>query len=198
MGKVENSSLSHATEVNGDNRINTVCPDCESSHLVNKFENEAMEYGAGDSATIINVAIPVTHCLNCGFSFTGSDAANLRHDAICRHLNLLTPLEIRQLRVSLGLTQEGFSKLSGIGVASLGRWEASQLLQSKSHDKLMRLMGNAQNIKQLKQEARTESQKNIEGNNFFRPRALNPDKLASILHAGQKFLLRPSRPVLCT
>lgn len=57
-----------------------------------------------------------------------------------RQLGLLTPEEIRTKREQLGLTQQQLAELLGLGGNSLSRWEKGRVYQSRSLDKLLRVI----------------------------------------------------------
>ena len=56
-------------------------------------------------------------------------------------LGLLSPTEIKAIRVKAGLSQSEISKLLGIGEKTYTRWETGKSLQNKSSDNLIRLFG---------------------------------------------------------
>jgi putative zinc finger/helix-turn-helix YgiT family protein len=84
--------------------------------------------------------VPVKECPSCGEVFLGPEAGRIRHNAICRALGLLAPDEIKSIREGLGQSQEEFADLTGIGVATISRWERGRLLQSRAHDRYLRLI----------------------------------------------------------
>ena len=86
----------------------------------------------------LTVVLPVEHCESCGEFFMGADAEIAQHEAVCRYLDRLTPAEIKKLRKSLRLNQADFAVKVGVGIASIKRWEAGNLIQSTSMDKLLR------------------------------------------------------------
>ena len=53
---------------------------------------------------------------------------------------LLNPDEIRALRHSLGLTQTEFERILGVGKPTCSRWENGVALQSRTTDRLMRVI----------------------------------------------------------
>lgn len=55
-----------------------------------------------------------------------------------RKCGLLSPEEIKSYRNDLGLTQEQFQTLLGVGKLSVCRWETGRLAQSKTVDNLIR------------------------------------------------------------
>ena len=65
-------------------------------------------------------------------------------------LQVLTPTEIRILRKNTGLTIKEFSKFTGIGQASISRWENSTLIQNKAMDFYLRLLGVFENLQAIR------------------------------------------------
>jgi putative zinc finger/helix-turn-helix YgiT family protein len=102
---------------------------------------DEFEYGPDDERiTVVAEAVPVLACPECGEVLYGPEAAKVRHQAICRTLGLLSPAEIKALRERLGPDQEDFARLTGIGVATLSRWERGRLLQTRALDRYLRLL----------------------------------------------------------
>jgi putative zinc finger/helix-turn-helix YgiT family protein len=102
---------------------------------------DEFEYGPDDERiTVVAEAVPVLACPACGETLYGPEAATVRHQAICRALGLLSPAEIKALRERLGPDQEDFARLTGIGVATLSRWERGRLLQTRALDRYLRLL----------------------------------------------------------
>jgi putative zinc finger/helix-turn-helix YgiT family protein len=96
--------------------------------------------------------VPFEWCPHCGERLGGPDAAAVRHRAICKALGLLTPEEIRGIRDRLGMTQAEFSGLTGIGEATISRWERGRLLQNRANDRYLRLVaGLPQSVSLLRE-----------------------------------------------
>jgi putative zinc finger/helix-turn-helix YgiT family protein len=109
--------------------------------MVARRIRDQFEYGPDDERiTVIAEAVPVLACLACGEMLFGPEAAAVRHQAICRALGLLSPAEIKALRERLGPDQGDFARLTGIGVATLSRWERGRLLQTRAMDRYLRLL----------------------------------------------------------
>ncbi len=130
-----------------------VCPSCGSDDISSTQETEVFTYGAGDNAAQLSVTVPVHHCANCGLSYTGDDAEMLRHEAVCAHLGVLSPREIRAIRERYGLSQAEFAEITKIGKASLSRWEGALLIQNQANDNLLFLLQMPENLERLKARA---------------------------------------------
>jgi DNA-binding transcriptional regulator YiaG len=110
------------------------CGQCGSGRVSRLEEVEDFQYGVGDDSVRLSATVPVYTCGDCEFRFTNELAEVLRHDAVCKHIGVLTPGEITAIRGEFNLTRERFSHLTGFGIASLARWENGQLIQSKSNN----------------------------------------------------------------
>jgi len=127
-----------------------VCARCGSDRVRTRLETDRFEHRDGERATPLDVEIPVRACLRCGFEFTDATAEEKRHEAVCRHLGVLTPREILSLRQRYRLSRADFVRLTRIGEASLARWEGGLVIQNGSIDQLLYLMSFPENIDRLK------------------------------------------------
>lgn len=125
------------------------CPDCGDSEFTISDVEDSFQYGPGTDAVELSIVIPVHTCNSCGYQFTGHDAEVIRHEAVCRHLGRMTPAKIRELRESHNLTREAFAAISGIGNASLARWESGHLVQSAAYDNFLYLLLSKENLENL-------------------------------------------------
>src|SRR2546421_12140352 len=126
---------------NGQHDGPRICPSCGAPSLERRFVKDRFEYGAEDKTVWVEAEnVPVEICARCHETFSGPEAARVRHDAICKTLGLLTPSEIRNLRERLGMTQEQFADWTGIGVATISRWERGRWLQTRAHDRFLRTL----------------------------------------------------------
>lgn len=118
------------------------CSVCGKGFLTPRRIDKTFEYGDEDTNLITVTAhdVPVQVCEACGETYSGPEAARLEHEAICRALGLLTPIEIRRIREKSGPSQEEFAELIGISVATLSRWEQGRLVQNKALDRYLRLL----------------------------------------------------------
>lgn len=133
------------------------CPECDSEDISTSYENETVPYGSGTEATNLTCTVPVRKCKACGLSFTDDEAAEIRHEAVCRHLKVLTPAEVLSIRRSYGLSRNEFSKLTHIGEASLARWENGYLIQNSANDQLLFLLQFVENVERLRRREQATS-----------------------------------------
>jgi putative zinc finger/helix-turn-helix YgiT family protein len=123
-----------------------VCPNCNGTKFRLERREQRFLYGREGEASEIAAIVPVHTCKNCGFEFTGEGAEEARHEAICRHLRLMTPREIKALREKYEMTRAEFAELSRLGTASLARWEAGILIQNGANDQLLYLLQYEENV----------------------------------------------------
>ena len=72
-----------------------------------------------------------------------SDAARATLEKVkARHLGLLTPAQIKTLRIRLGLTQKQISRLLQVGKKSWTRWETGKERPSRSMNVLLRALSD--------------------------------------------------------
>lgn len=126
------------------------CPVCEKACVTVRKVMDTFLYGEGQDAKELTVEIPVHECSACGFRYFDEAAEKIRHAAVCRHLGILSPDEIRRIRKTNALSQSAFAAITGLGEATLARWESGILFQNRANDKYLRILMNAENIRMLK------------------------------------------------
>ena len=115
------------------------CPDC-SGTFERQWEDTTIPYGAGQDAADIPARLPLYTCLGCGLQTLDEEGERLQHEAVCGHLGILSPREIKTIREVHGMTRDEFAELTGIGESSLGRWERALNMQSVAYDRYLRLL----------------------------------------------------------
>ena len=125
------------------------CPVCSSQSVTTHDETEDFAYRAGGSEYAVHAVIPVHTCAACGESFLSEVGERARHRAICGAMQRLTPEDILALRQRLSMSRKAFAELSGVGEASLARWETGELIQNESNDNLLRLLLIDENVRTL-------------------------------------------------
>jgi DNA-binding transcriptional regulator YiaG len=104
------------------------------------WTRHTFDYGSGESAVELSVEVPVHRCDGCDFEFTDEIAERLRHEAVCDHLGVLSPAQIRRIRERHGMTRAQFARVTGLGEASLNRWENGLNIQTHANDRYLRLL----------------------------------------------------------
>lgn len=126
------------------------CEMCGATGLKTELVRNPFIYGTGSDAVELSADIPVHTCTPCAVSFTGDEAATIEHEAVCRHLGVLTPAEIRALRNRYGLSRAAFSRVTGFGEATLARWEGREVIQNSSSDRYLRLLQDPATFRRLR------------------------------------------------
>ncbi len=178
------------------------CPNCDSKKIGTEYRTEDFAYGEGAKSTKLRVKIPVRRCSNCGLEYEDHEAFDVRHGAICDHLGVMRPAQVRQLRIETYGTREAFAAATGIGTASLARWESGTHIQSPAYDRYMRLLGIAdvraklvETLQQVKGSFEAPATKVHLGERFM-PRLLNSEMMAKNKRAANQFALRGARALV--
>lgn len=86
----------------------------------------------------VSVDVPVARCAACGEATHPAEAAGIRHSAVCRARGLLAPADIVAARRSMGMTQLELAEATGLGIASIRRWECGTAMQTVANDRALR------------------------------------------------------------
>ena len=128
--------------------IHRTCAEC--SHPVKTYWHEhSFRYGLAESAVDLAVRLPVRRCERCDFDYLDEEGERLKHEAVCRHLGVLSPAEVRRIRKRHGLSRKAFAKLTGIGEASLARWENGIKIQTLAYDRYLRFLAQPEGLAKL-------------------------------------------------
>lgn len=115
------------------------CAECGSA-IATSWHSHTFRFGTGESAADLTVRLPVRRCDGCDFDYLDYEGERIKHEAVCHHLGVLTPAEIFGIRKSHGLSRAAFAKITGIGEASLSRWESGIKVQNPANDRYLRLL----------------------------------------------------------
>ena len=128
----------------------TLCDLCGATSLRVELVRDPFIYGVGEEAVELSADVRVHTCSDCGESYTGPDAEVAYHEAVCRHLGILTPAEIRAMRTGYGFSRDEFARLTGFGKATVGRWERGEVTQNRSADRYLRLLHDPEIMRRLR------------------------------------------------
>ena len=98
------------------------CPMCSEEGITTTWNIHGFDYGTGESSVELQVRVPMRRCGTCEFEYLDDEAERLKHIAVCDHLGVLPPDEIRGIREDHGMTRAAFAHVTGLGEASLNRW----------------------------------------------------------------------------
>ena len=116
------------------------CPICGEAQVTTYIHDDTLEYGSGKLAAKLQVKLPVRRCDSCDFEYLDHEGERVKHEAVCRHLGVLTSGEIRRIREQYEMTRLSFSQVTGLGEATLNRWENGVLIQNRANDRYLRLL----------------------------------------------------------
>jgi len=125
------------------------CPECGSGNVKTSEEEYSFPYGVGEHAVNLKPRVPIRTCSDCGFSFLDHVGEGICHEAVCKHLGVMTPSQIKALRGLYELTQAQFSEFTKLGEATLSRWERGIVIQNQAYDNYLYLLRFPENLKKL-------------------------------------------------
>ncbi len=152
---------------NGDGE----CPQCGQDSVTTYWHHDTFKYGTGDLAVMLHANLPVRRCSSCDLEFLDHEGERLRHEAVCRYLGLLAPVEIRSIRKRYGMSRAAFAEVAGLGAATLGRWENGAVVQNQSNDRYLRLLalpGVMETLKDLTTAKSASEQAQVQSSSKFR------------------------------
>lgn len=125
------------------------CAMCGEAKVTTIWVQHTFIYGSGQSAAELTARVPVRRCEACEFESLDEDGERLQHEAVCQHLGVLPPATIRQIRESHNMTRAKFSEVTGLGEASLNRWENGINIQTHANDRYLRLLASPHIMRDL-------------------------------------------------
>jgi putative zinc finger/helix-turn-helix YgiT family protein len=131
------------------------CPNCGHQNIRTTSTEDTFTYGEGKSAVKLTVTVPLRTCLECRFQFLDAASEDAHHEAICRHLRVMTPSEIQALRRKYALSRGSLAQITKLGAATIARWERGELIQNAAYDQLLYLLTFEENLQRL--ESRNEA-----------------------------------------
>jgi putative zinc finger/helix-turn-helix YgiT family protein len=174
---------------NSETKAFQACLRCGSTELDKARRDVEFEYGGREKPFRFKASFPFNTCRRCGFSFLDGDDEELQHEAACRHLGVMTPAEVLDLRTKMGLSQKELAELTGLGVASLSRWERGLLIQNEASDQLLYLLTFPENLERLRQRKISNAPSNSTPSNRITSKYSNAQDRAKQAAAACKFSL---------
>lgn len=121
-------------------RTSSACPQCGSTRVTTSYVDHEFRYGSAESAVELTAHLPAHRCAACDFEFLDDEAERVKHQAVCDHFGVLSPIDIQRIRRRYRMTRAAFSRVTGLGEATLGRWESGLLIQNRANDRYLRLL----------------------------------------------------------
>lgn len=132
-----------------DTRNMPTCFECDAPTST-EWRRHTFTYGFGSAAVELTVNLPVRTCGSCGFESLDHEAETLKHEAVCTHLGVLSPKEIRGIRRRHGMSRAAFAQVTGLDEATLDRWENGIMIQTLANDRYLRLLASPATMQRLK------------------------------------------------
>jgi putative zinc finger/helix-turn-helix YgiT family protein len=145
-------------ETSGMHDSQELCIECGGARLIERVREQSFAYGPAGDQVMLTASMPVFICEDCGYESFDERGEAARHDAVCRHLGVQTPEEVRMTRERTGLSRAEFCQLTGFGPASLQRWESGMVVPNASSDRLIFLLRCPDNIERLRKRVATIDQ----------------------------------------
>ena len=162
----------------GDGQKKLECPQCGLGRVTASRHRHIFTYGSEESAVELTVEVPLRRCTSCGFEYLDEEAEQLKHEAVCRHFGVLSPGEIRRIREHHQMTRARFAEVTGLGEASLNRWENGLTIQTQGNDRYIRLLalpGIMQHLEDLMGRGSSLRPASSPGENRFRTLEVTED-----------------------
>ena len=130
------------------------CARCGAETVETVEHRHTFRYGSGEAAADLTVDLPVRRCTTCGFEFLDRQSEAIKLEAICEHLGVLSPAGLRRIRARYGMTQAEFADVTGLGTATLVRWENGSMNHTRAYDRYIRLLDSPEVMRRLRELAR--------------------------------------------
>lgn len=127
------------------------CPLCGNIGIATTIQPHSFCYGTGEMKVQLTVDAHVRRCPSCDFEYLDHVTENLKQEAICQYLGVLSPNEIRRIRQKCEMSRSKFAQVTGLGEASLNRWENGLNIQSLAYDRYIRLLAIPDTMRTLEQ-----------------------------------------------
>ena len=140
------AAINHIADGRTQNKL--TCFECDAPAATD-WRRHTFRYGVGSAATDLTADIPVRRCKSCGFEFLDYEAETLMHEAVCTHLGVLSPRAIKDIRRRYRMSRAAFAEVTGLGEATLNRWENGIKVQTLANDRYLRLLALPENMQRL-------------------------------------------------
>lgn len=126
-------------KTNNKSQVGQPCPVCEEGSLINKHTFERANY----KGVTEHIPLYFSECSACGSELADANLARSNKREMLafkkRVDHLLSADEIKLFRKRYGITQQQAATIFGGGPVAFSKYEANDVMQSDSMDKLLRL-----------------------------------------------------------
>ena len=141
----------HEVAASDPNR-DTTCPFCEAP-----AKTEIVDHTFQHGAVEISVTLPVRQCADCNEEFVDYVGERIETEAVYYAFGLLSPWDIRDIRKRRRLSRPAFAEITGLGEATIKRWESGATAQNRGYDRYLRLLDTDLGWNILKKLARDQT-----------------------------------------
>lgn len=170
---------------------NLICPECGSVCIETSEEEYSFPYGIGEDSVNLKPRVPIRTCSDCGFSFLDHVGEGICHEAVCKHLGVMTPSQVKDLRKMYKLTQVEFAEITKLGPATLSRWERAILIQNQAYDNYLYLLGYEENLQKIRERGESPEPMEPAVKRVERPQFRELDVNDEVLQKKDRFKLNP-------
>lgn len=118
--------------------LKTICFECGSDAIEEVLVNERAQINHDGTVHEVRADVLALKCTQCNVISYDFRADRAFRSALREQLGLLQPERIRELRTQFRKTQKDVASDIRIAEETLSRWECDHVMQSASHDKLLR------------------------------------------------------------
>ena len=140
----------HLTPSDGSSAPLLECPECGEHAVATVLTPHTFTYGRGKEAVQITAELPMRSCGHCRFQYLDKAGQDAQHEAVCHYLRVMTPRQIKAMREYHGLSRAELATLTGLGEATIARWERGAFIQNLANDLYLRLVGFHDNLQRLR------------------------------------------------
>lgn len=124
---------------------NNICPECGSGQLMEKNGVYETSLFDDDETKPLRVGnMKWLECEKCGEVVLDDPAMDQIERVRYKELGLLSPRDIKEIRSSLGKTQEEMATLLAVGQKTYCRWENGNFYQTRHNDRVLRFIRRMQ------------------------------------------------------
>ena len=174
-----------------DKEEKDICPNCGSESIERVKENYTFTYGVGDDAVDLSAMVPIIKCSDCGDGFLDYVAEDICHEAVCKHLGVMSPSQVKGLRKLYNLTQAEFAEVTKLGEATLSRWERGIVIQNQAYDNYLYLLGYEENLQKIRERGESPEPMEPAVERVERPQFRELDVNDEVLQKKDSFKLNP-------
>ena len=116
------------------------CPLCGGKNVRTTIIDHEFSYGSEEARVNISALLPLRNCASCDFEYFDGEAEQIKHGSICNYLGMLRPENIEKIRKSYDMSRAEFAWATGLGEATIGRWENGTVIQNLANDRYIRLL----------------------------------------------------------